>query len=261
MITDTHAHVFWSSFDADRELVLERARAAQVSRMVVVGTNLATSRAAFELCRGRTGLFPSAGIHPHDCAEAGDADYAGIEALARDPACVGVGETGLDLFKEYSPRARQAESFRWHLALARELDKPVIVHCRDAHEPTVELLREFPGVRGVMHCYTMGPDELAPYLAAGFHISFSGVVTYPRNAANRAAARAVPSERLLVETDCPYLAPQGRRGARNEPALVRGVLEVLATERGVDFAELAQATSRNAERLFGLDRAEEARGK
>lgn len=262
MITDSHAHVFWSSFDADREAVLERARAAGVSRMVVVGTNLATSRAAFDLCRGRVGLFPTAGIHPHDCAEAGEADYAGIEALARDPACVAVGETGLDHFKEFSPRAAQEQSFRWHLRLARELDKPVIVHCRDAHEPTVELLREFPGVRGVMHCYTMGPDELAPYLEAGFYISFSGVVTYPRNEANRAAARAVPIERLLVETDCPYLAPQGQRGRRNEPALVRGVLEVLARERRSDFEDLARATSNNAARLFDLDRArEDSRGK
>jgi len=261
LITDTHAHVFWSTFDADREEVLERARAAEVSRMVVVGTNLETSRAAFELCRGRVGLFPTAGVHPHDCAEAGAEDYAAIAELARERACVGVGETGLDLFKEYSPRERQAESFRWHLALARELDKPVIVHCRDAHEPTVELLREFPGVRGVMHCYTMGPDELAPYLEAGLYISFSGVVTFPRNEANRAAARAVPEERLLVETDCPYLAPQGQRGRRNEPALVRGVLEVLARERGVGFEQLARATSRNAARLFGLERAEEAPGK
>lgn len=261
MITDTHAHVFWSTFDADREEVLERARAAEVSRMVVVGTNLATSRAAFELCAGRSGLFPTAGIHPHDCAEAGPDDYAAIEALARDPACVGVGETGLDLFKEFSPRAQQSESFHWHLELARALDKPVIVHCRDAHDETVALLREFPGVRGVMHCYTMGPDELAPYLEAGLYISFSGVVTFPRNEANRAAARAVPADRLLVETDCPYLAPQGRRGQRNEPALVRGVLEVVARERGTDFEELARATSRNAARLFGLDRAAEGASK
>jgi TatD DNase family protein len=261
LITDSHAHVFWSSFDEDRELVLERARAAQVSRMVVVGTNLATSQAAFALCRDRAGLFPTAGIHPHDCAQALEADYAGIADLARERACVAVGETGLDLFKEYSPRALQADSFRWHLRLAVELDKPVVVHCRDAHEATVELLREFPLVRGVMHCYSMGPGELAPYLEAGLFISFSGVVTYPRNDANRAAARAVPVDRLLVETDCPYLAPQGQRGRRNEPALVRGVLEVLARERGADFEELARATSANAERLFGLDRAEEARAK
>lgn len=252
MITDSHAHVFWDSFDADREEVLARARAAGVERMIVVGTSAETSRAAFELCRGRPGLYPTAGIHPHDSAAAGAAERGEIERLARRAECVAVGETGLDFFKEFSPRAAQVESFRWHLELARALDKPVVVHCRDAHEATVELLRQAPGVRGVMHCYTMGVDELAPYLGAGLYVSFSGVVTYPRNEENRAAARAVPLERLLVETDCPYLAPQGHRGRRNEPALVREVLACLARERGQPLDELARATSENAARLFGL---------
>jgi TatD DNase family protein len=128
----------------------------------------------------------------------------------------------------------------------------VVVHCREAHEDTVSLLREFPGVRGVMHCYTMGERELEPYLELGLYISFSGVVTYPKNVENRAAARAVPSDRLLVETDCPFLAPQGKRGSRNEPALVRLVLEHVARERGADFDALARTTSQNAERLFRL---------
>jgi TatD DNase family protein len=254
VITDSHAHVWWQSFERDLEAVLARARAAGVERMVVVGTTPATSRAALELCRGRPGLYPTAGIHPHDAAEADAAARAEIEELARAPECVAVGETGLDFFKEYSPRAAQLESFRWHLDLARELDKPVVVHCRDAHEAVVETLQSTPGVRGVMHCYTMGPAELDPYLAAGMMISFSGVVTYPRNEANRAAARAVPADRLLVETDCPFLAPQGHRGRRNEPALVRQVLEAVARERGEDPGHLARVTSENAARLFGLGR-------
>lgn len=252
MITDSHAHVFWDSFDGDRDNVLARARAAGVTRMVVVGTSAETSRQAFALCAGRAGLFPTAGIHPHDAAEASPEDRAEVERLARSEECVAVGETGLDFFKEFSPRKDQLESFRWHLALARELDKPVVVHSRDAHEATVGLLGEFPGVRGVMHCYTMGPEELPPYLEAGFHISFSGVVTFPKNELNRAAARAVPEGRLLVETDCPYLAPQGHRGKRNEPALAREVLACVARERGVALEALAQSTSANAARLFGL---------
>jgi TatD DNase family protein len=253
VITDSHAHVWWDRFSEDLEEVLDRARAAGVERMVVVGTTAETSRAAFELCRGRPGLYPTAGIHPHDAAEAGEVERAEIARLARLPECVAVGETGLDLFKEYSPRAEQLASFHWHLALARELDKPVVIHCREAHAQTAAALAEHPGVRGVMHCYTMGPDELEPYLAAGLYVSFSGVVTYPRNEANRAAARLVPEDRLLVETDCPFLAPQGQRGRRNEPALVREVLACVAGERGVTLEHLARVTSANAARLFALE--------
>lgn len=253
MITDTHAHVFWDAYDEDRPAVLERAREAGVHRMVIVGTDLSTSRACFDLCTGREGLFPTAGIHPHDASNVGPTERAAIASLCERPDCVAVGETGLDFFKEYSPRRDQLESFRWHLELARRLDKPVIVHCRDAHEETVRLIDEYPGVRGVMHCYTMGTRELAPYLESGFHISFSGIVTYPKNEANREAAKAVPEDRLLVETDCPFLAPQGHRGRRNEPAFVRRVLEVVAEARGDDFTALAQRTSTNASRLFGLD--------
>lgn len=251
VIADTHAHLFDPRFDDDREEVLARAREAGVSRMLVVGTSAATSRAAFELCRGRAGLHPSAGIHPHDCAQAAEADRSEVERLARETACLAVGETGLDFFRDLSPREEQRRNFRWHLALARELGKPVVVHGRDAHEDTVALLREFPGVRGVMHCYTLGPAELPPYLELDLYVSFSGVVTFPRNDENRAAARAVPPDRLLIETDCPYLAPQSRRGRRNEPALVREVLECVARERGESQDELARTTSANAARLFG----------
>ena len=233
-------------------MVLERARAAGVDRMIIVGTNPETSRQAFALCEGETGLYPTAGIHPHDSAAHGAASRAEIAALCRRPECVAVGETGLDWFRAFSPREAQLENFRWHLELARELALPIIVHSREAHADTLALLGEFRGVRGVMHCYTLGERELAPYLELGMFISFSGVVTYPKNVDNRAAALAVPLDRLLVETDCPFLAPQGRRGKRNEPALVRLVLEHIAGLRDVEVETLAQQTSRNAASLFGL---------
>lgn len=252
MITDTHAHVFWTDFDSDRSEVLARARAAGVERMLIVGTNVDTSRAAFALCAGERGLYPTAGIHPHDAGAATAADREAITALCSDARCVAVGETGLDYFKEYSPREAQVDNFRWHLDLARSLEKPVIVHSRDAHEDTLAMLRAASGVRGVMHCYTMGERELPGYLELGFYISFSGVVTYPKNDKNRDAARAVPLDRLLVETDAPFLAPQGQRGRRNEPALVRRVLEEVARVRGADVEDLARATSDNAQRLFAL---------
>lgn len=252
MITDTHAHIYWKSFDADRDRVLERARAAGVQRIVIVGTDGVTSQAAFALCAGDADLFPTAGIHPHDAelSDRGARDV--IRALCEREECVAVGETGLDYFKNFSPREAQRDNFRWHIELAARIDKPLVVHCRDAHGDTVELLRSVKGLRGVMHCYTMGEEELAPYLELGFHISFSGVVTYPKNDQNRAAARAVPADRLLVETDSPYLAPQGRRGERNEPAFVRRVLEEIAVIRGESVEELARVTSRNAAAVFGL---------
>jgi len=252
VITDSHAHIYFDSFDSDREAVLVRAREAGVTRMLLVGTNVQTSQQCFELAHDAPGVFPTAGIHPHDASEADDAARAQIEALCRRPDCVAVGETGLDYFKQFSPRDAQLENFRWHLRLALELDKPVIVHCREAHDDVVAVLREHSGVRGVMHCYTYGAEELAPYLELGFYISFSGVVTFPKNEANRAAARATPIDRLLVETDCPFLAPQGKRGSRNEPAFCREVLTRVAEVRGASVDELARATSDNATRLFRL---------
>jgi len=255
VITDTHAHVTREEFGADREQVFDRAAAAGVTRIVLVGTELESSRAAFECARGRAGVHPTAGVHPHDSAATGAAERAAIEELCARPECVAVGETGLDWFKHYAPREAQLASFRWQLRLARELDKPVIVHCRDAHADVLALLGEVPGLRGVMHCYSMGAEELPGYLALGFCISFSGVVTYPKNERNREAARAVPEELLLVETDCPFLAPQGLRGQRNEPAFVRETLAQLAVLRGKSLEELARATSANAARLFGFESA------
>jgi TatD DNase family protein len=254
-ITDTHAHVYWKSFDDDREAVFERARAAGVERIVLVGTDPATSLQAFEIAAGRAGVYPTAGIHPHDASGSTASARGAIAELCGRPECVAVGETGLDFFKEFSPREAQETNLRWHLELAGKLDKPVILHCRDAHERLVAILREHAGprgVRGVMHCYSMGPDELPAYLELGLYISFSGMVTYPKNDRNRAAARAVPPDRLLVETDCPFLAPQSARGQRNEPALVVEVLEELARVRSEPRARLAESTSTNASRLFSL---------
>lgn len=251
-ITDSHAHLYWKKFDEDRDEVIARAGELGVDRMIIVGTDLASSQAAFELAAGELQMFPTAGVHPHDAKDA-DADILReIESMCRAPECVGVGETGLDLFKEWSPRAQQIECFQWHLGLAREIDKPVVIHCRDAHEDTSRIVGEYDGVRGVMHCYSFGPDELDAYLDLGLYISFSGIVTYPKNEANREAAARVPADRLLVETDCPYLAPQTKRGKRNEPGYAALTLQFLAELRGVDAQALADRTTENAARLFDL---------
>ena len=245
MITDSHTHLFWRDFRDDLDAVLERAREADVTRMIVVGTTLETSRQTLELCRGRSELFPAAGIHPHDAEGVGSDTMDELGELCAREECVAVGETGLDFFKEYSPRADQERLFHAHLELARELDKPVIIHCREAHAATAAILAQHPGVRGVMHCYTMGPGELAP--------SFSGALTYKTNEANREAAREVPAELLMAETDCPFLAPEGRRGRRNEPAFVVAIVDELARVRGASPGEMSSLTSTNAARLFGLE--------
>lgn len=252
MITDSHCHVFDLAFAEDRAAVLDRARAAGVERMVVVGTDLNTSKQALELCAGEPGLYATAGVHPHAASSLDPTTQDGIAALCRRPDCVAVGETGLDFFKGYGHPEAQRSSFRWHLELARELDKPVVIHCRDAHDDVVAALRSVPGVRGVMHCYSLTERELAPYLEAGLMISFSGIVTYRANDGNRRAAAAVPAESLLVETDCPYLPPQGHRGQRNEPALVAQTLRRIAELRDVEPEVLARQTSLNASSLFGL---------
>lgn len=262
-IVDSHGHLWWKTFDKDRDEVLERARRAGVRQMLVVGTDLETSRASFALAEAESDLFPTAGIHPHDATGAPDEDTEAappsvdavreeIEDLCRRPECVAVGETGLDFFRNLSARTDQIDNLHWHLDLARRLDKPVIIHSREAHEETARALTEFRGVRGVLHCYDYGPDELEPYLAAGYYVSFSGIVTYANKGANREAAKLVPQDKLLVETDCPFLSPQDRRRGRNEPANVRRVLEVVAETRAEDFVALARATSANAATLFGL---------
>ena len=252
MLTDSHAHLYHDGLVERLPEVLDNARAAGVTRIVCVGTDVATSERCFELAAAHPELVPTAGIHPHDAGAVASGDRDRIRELCLTEPCVAVGETGLDFFRDYAPRANQLDNFHWHLALARELDKPVVIHCREAHEETLGALRCHPDVRGVMHCYTMGPEELPLYLELGLFISFSGVVTYPRNDSNRAAAALVPEDRLLVETDCPYLAPQSRRGKRNEPAFVREVLDVVAEVRGVDPADLAARIAPNAGALFGI---------
>lgn len=252
MITDTHAHLFGERFDTDREDVIARAQRAGVTRIIVVGTDVASSRAAFELCAGRAGLYPTAGIHPHDAVASDAQARAEIARLCRLPECVAVGETGLDWYRNLAPREAQIENFRWHARLAIELGKPLVVHCRDAHEDTLALLREHRGVRGVMHCYSLGAAELPHYLELGMVISFSGVVTYPKNLALREAARIAPLDSIVFETDCPYLAPETARGKRNEPAFVRDIVENVARLRGMDPPDLARASSTNAARLFAL---------
>jgi TatD DNase family protein len=243
-VIDTHAHLH-ACADPPQELV-ERARAAGVDRILDVGTSPAAWDEVARFCSETTGVFSILGIHPHD---AGGADPAELERL-RELKPVAIGETGLDYYRDYAPHDAQRQLFQAHLALAEELEKPVVIHCRAADDDVRRALADFDGTV-VLHCFS-SPRLLEPALERGYYVSFAGNVTYPSAYELRAAARAVPADRILAETDSPYLAPQPRRGRPNEPANVAHTIAALAEARAEDADELAARIDENATRVFGL---------
>ncbi len=247
-VYDSHCHIGLDGKVAPED-DHSRAVAASVGALLVVGIDAATSQAARELS-SLPGVRWSAGLHPNDSAKF-EEEWPIISQLAHDKTCVAVGETGLDCFRDRTPLDQQEASLRAHLALARELDKPVIFHCRDAFEPLFKLLDNEEPVRGVMHCFSGGIPEAQKSLELGLHLSFAGPLTYPKNDALRAACAFAPIDRILVETDAPFLPPQSKRGRRNEPALVIETLTKLAEVRSLSLEEAAAATYKNAIELFG----------
>ena len=251
---DSHAHLADPAFDADRADVIERARQAGATSIICIGESVATARRAAELAAAYPGLVHfTAGVHPHDAAafDAGR-DIPAIRELCQRGA-VGVGECGLDYHYDHSPRERQRAAFAAQLALAKSLGLPVVVHTREAEDDTRRMVMEAgrDGIVGVLHCYT-GTHALAEAaLDAGWYVSFSGIVTF-RKWADDELLRLVPDDRLLAESDAPYLAPVPHRGRRNEPAWVMATVERLAVARGSDRNAVAESITNNARRLFGL---------
>ncbi len=264
-LVDSHCHLTWNSFDHDRDGVLRRMQAEGVAQAVVVATDPGTARRARELCRAAPGvLFPTAGIHPNDVPDDLDGALAELDALFADRAngaFFGVGETGLDYYRDEVVKEKQHASFTAQIALARKFDLPVIVHIRDkdgsvaCYDDVATILeRECAkgGVRGVIHCYTGDAAHAERYRAGGFVISFSGILTFPNGENVRQAARSVPLSSTLVETDAPFLAPLPWRGKRNEPAFVAATAKKLAELHGVSEADCRRATTANAKKLFRL---------
>lgn len=252
---DSHAHLQFDAFDPDREEVLSRARAAGLEALVVVGIDLASSRAALELANQRADVFAAAGLQPNSEIEDLSRELAGIEVLLRQGAgkFVALGEIGLDFHHRDVPREAQEERFLAQLDLARKLRLPVIIHCRDAFAELFDLLAGGPSVpSGVLHCFSGTWREAAKALDLGFHVSIAGNVTYPKASELREVAGKVPLGRLLVETDCPFLAPQGHRGKRNEPSFLGETIACVAEVRGIRPEELAASTSGAARSLFGI---------
>jgi len=259
-LVDSHCHIAEPEFDADRDAVLDRAVAAGVTTVVCVGATGRVERnhPAVALAGVRRGVavFATVGVHPHDAASLDDASVDTLAALARRPRVVAIGETGLDFHYDHSPRSAQRDAFARHVALARALALPLVVHVREAHVEAAEILRSEGAaqVGGVIHCFTGGPADAGRYLDAGFAISVAGIVTFRNADTLREAVRGIPDDALLIETDAPYLAPVPHRGRRNEPAFVRVVAESVASLRGIPVPELAALTVANARRAFGLDR-------
>jgi TatD DNase family protein len=252
---DSHAHLHVAEFADDLDAVLDRARAAGVVGMVTIGTDRETNRAAVALAEKHPDIRATVGIHPHDAAEATDADFDEMERLARaSSAVVALGEMGLDFFRNLSPPDVQARVLRRQLALARQVAKPVVLHCRDAHAETLAILAEerVADVGGVMHCFSGDVEIARRCLDLGLYLSLAGPVTYKNARALPDVARFAPRDRLVVETDCPFLPPQPHRGRRNEPAYVALTAARVAELRGEDPEVLAMATTDSAARLFNL---------
>lgn len=250
MAVDSHAHLDDPAFAGDLGAVLARARAVGVERIVTIGTSLESSRRAREIAAAHEGVAFAAGIHPHEADRPGPVEE--LRELLADPRAVAVGETGLDYVKNYASVPHQKALFVRHLELALETGKPLSIHCRGAHGDLRAILRAHAPLRGVIHCFSGTSEDVEAYLALGFYLSVAGPVTYPNAQALREAVREIPLENLLVETDCPLLAPQAHRGRRNEPSYVRHVIEEIARVQGRAPEEVEAATARNARRLFGL---------
>ena len=253
---DSHCHLDEERFGADLPAVLERARQAGVHAMICIGSgaDLASARASVALAARETDVYATVGVHPHDVVGMSEADWTELHDLVRRPRVVGIGETGLDYYYDRSPREVQQRAYRRFVALAREAHKPVSSHIRDAHADAAAILREerAADVGGVIHCFTGDVDDARRYLELGHHLSFSGILTFKNADPIRAAAAFAPLDRILVETDAPFLAPVPHRGKRNEPAFVASTVAALATLRGLPVEEVAAATAANARRLFSL---------
>ena len=251
MLIDSHAHIQLDKFDADRRAVLERAQEAGVHAIMVIGFDLETSRGAIALAEKYNQVYATIGMHPHDAKDLHDETIHIFHELAAHPKVVALGEMGLDYYRNLSPRPIQKAAFERQLDLAEELDLPIVIHNREAYHDILPILQARRGrVRGVMHCFSGDVEIMHQSLALGFHIGIGGPVTYRKSDALQEVAQKTPADALLVETDCPWLAPQFRRGKRNEPAYVRATAEKIAELRGISLEEIGEITTRNFEGLF-----------
>ncbi len=257
-IIDSHCHLDFEEYGTDRSETLARARAAGLVTMICIGSgrDLKSARSAVALAAEEPDVFATVGIHPHDVAHMVETDWQELETLARAPRVVAIGETGLDFHYDHSPRDQQREAFRRFVRLCHQSEQPVVCHIREAHEEARAILKEegVPARGGVIHCFTGGPADAVAYVEMGLHLSFSGILTFKNAGEIRAAAEIAPLDRILVETDAPFLAPLPHRGKRNEPAYIVHTVEQLAQLRKLPIDQVAEATTANTRALFRLHR-------
>jgi TatD DNase family protein len=257
-LIDSHAHIDFPQFDEDRPAMLERARAAGVAAILAIGTGPVPEKldAALPFAESYDWIWATVGIHPHEAAQVTEAHIATLEKSAKHPRVLAWGEIGLDYHYDFSPREVQQVVFRRQLASAKAARKPIIIHCREAWEDCMRILKQdwqSSGLGGIFHCFTGTLHEARQGVEMGFMVSFAGNATYPKSQPLREIAKKLPLDSLLIETDSPYLAPQSHRGRRNEPAYVAEVAQTLANVRDLPPGELAAATAANFRRFFGLE--------
>ncbi len=253
MLFDSHAHIDDEKFDADREEVIARALENGITGILNAASCMASSARGVNLAKQYDHIYAAVGIHPHDAKDAKETDYEQLAVWSREEKVVAIGEIGLDYYYDLSPREVQRQVFIKQIDVARQMDMPIIIHDRDAHGDIVDVLRkEGKGLTGVLHCFSGSLEMAKEVIKLGFYISIAGPVTFKNAAKLPEIVKEIPLERLLVETDCPYLTPHPHRGKRNEPSYVRFVAEQVANLRGMDVMDLGKATSENAKKIFKI---------
>lgn len=253
MLIDSHAHLEMREFDSDRNDVIERAELAGVDCIVTVGTNPGLSRKALSIAHQYENIYATVGVHPHDVAKASDKSFDELKTLAQDPKVVAYGEIGLDYFRNISPREKQIEMFAKQLELAQELNLPVIIHDRDAHEETLRMVKASGVRRGVFHCFSGDWAMARQCIDLGFYISVPGVVTFDKSRVLQEVVRQAPLDAILLETDCPYLTPVPHRGKRNEPSFIIHTAKKVAEIKELPWEDIAQTAACNTRKLFSIE--------
>lgn len=254
MLIDSHAHLDDPRFDKDRDMLIKNLEKNGIEMVINIGADLQSSIASVSLAEKYHNIYAVVGVHPHSAKEVDNSTLEIIKSFAKREKVVAIGEIGLDFYYDNSPRDIQRKWFIEQLNLAKEVDLPVVIHTRDAAQETFDILKEAQDgkLRGVLHCYSGSAEMAMEYVKMGFYISLAGPVTFKNSRVSREVAKVVPLDKLLIETDCPYLAPEPNRGKRNEPIFVKYVAGTIAETKGISFEELAKATNRNTRDLFNI---------